>query len=148
VNSGLVHRGLAVGAAALVLSGVSAGVVLTENAQGGLPAALAQNAPPSGAPPNGAPGGPQHGRGGRMGPILQSLGLSDAQKQQIRTIMRDTREKNQNLTDRDQRRANMRAAFDQIRNKVLTPSQREQFDQKMQAMRQQQGAGQAGGPGR
>lgn len=128
-----IRRGATIGAAVLILGGLSAGVVLSENAHSALPAALAQT--PAGGM---QPGGPQHGgRGGRMGQVLQSLGLSDAQKQQIRSIMSDARQKNENLTDQDQRRANMRAAFTQIHDKVLTPAQRQQFDQKMQAMRRQ-----------
>lgn len=79
-------------------------------------------------------------RGNRFGQVLMSLGLSDDQKAKIRSIMQNARQQNQNA-DRDTRRKNMRAAFSQIEN-VLTPAQRDQLHQKMQAMRQnrQQGS--------
>lgn len=93
-------------------------------------AALAQQAPDGGG--QGGQGGPNRGR---MGQALMSLGLSDAQKQQIRDIMAGMRKQNQGVTDRDQRRANMKAAFVKI-DTVLTPSQRDALHKQMQAMRQ------------
>lgn len=79
-------------------------------------------------------------RGNRFGQVLMSLGLSDDQKAKIRSIMQNARQQNQNA-DPDTRRKNMRAAFSQVEN-VLTPAQRDQLHQKMQAMRQnrQQGS--------
>jgi len=114
------------------------------NSTGANPAASA--APQSAAGPGGgasdtggAPGGGQ-GRGGRgMGKILQGLGLSDAQKSQIRAIMADVKKKNAGLdrTDPASRatmRANMQAGYAQI-DAVLTPAQRDQFHAKLKAMR-------------
>jgi Spy/CpxP family protein refolding chaperone len=92
------------------------------------PVALAQQASDGG---QGAQGGSNHNH---MGEVLMSLGLSDAQKQQIRDIVADARKQNQGVTDRDQRRANMKAAFAKI-DAVLTPEQRDQLHKQMQAMR-------------
>jgi len=106
-------------------------------ALGVAPAALAQ------AAPEGAPGGPggTGGHGKRMGQVLLGLGLNDKQKDQIRGIMAAARKENEGVTDRDQRRANMKKAFGQI-DTVLTPAQRKQFHDKMDAMRKQYQAGQ------
>jgi Spy/CpxP family protein refolding chaperone len=76
------------------------------------------------------------GRAHRMGKILQTLGLSDSQKTQVRSIMRKAREKSRGA-DPETRRANMKAAFAEI-DTLLTPSQRTQLHAQMQAMRQQQ----------
>ncbi len=91
------------------------------------PAALAQ------AAPGGGEGGSRGGNR-RFGQMLEKLGLSDAQKSQIRGIMKSARDQNQNVTDPAQRRANMRAAFQKIQG-VLTPEQRA----KLQAMRPHRG---------
>lgn len=115
---------LALAAAVLGGAGTAASI-----ATGSVPAAFAQDQP-SGAPPA------QGSRGKGMRQALMSLNLSDAQKTQIRSIMADARKQNQNVTDRDQRRANMKAAFDKV-EAVLTPEQRTQFHAKMDAMRQQ-----------
>ena len=64
-----------------------------------------------------------------------SLNLSDAQKTQIRSIMADTRKQNENVTDRDQRRANYKAAMTKV-EAVLTPAQRTELHAKLDAMRQ------------
>jgi Spy/CpxP family protein refolding chaperone len=89
----------------------------------------------AGAPSPGASGAPG-ARGGnrRMAQVLQSLGLSDDQKEQIRKIMADARSQARTETDPDARRATMRAAFAKVQD-VLTPAQRDAFKAKMQALR-------------
>ena len=87
---------------------------------------MAQDTPGAGAPQ----------RGQRMGKMLLSLNLSDAQKAQIKSIMADARAKSKTLTDRDAKRANMRAAFAKI-DTVLTPPQRTKFHAQMEAARAQ-----------
>ncbi|HEX3466977.1 MAG TPA: Spy/CpxP family protein refolding chaperone [Candidatus Elarobacter sp.] len=67
-------------------------------------------------------------RGRHMGEMFKKLGLSDAQKAQIKAIMKSAREQNQNVTDPEQKRANFKAAFDKI-NGVLTPAQRDKLKQ-------------------
>jgi Spy/CpxP family protein refolding chaperone len=74
--------------------------------------------------------------GNRMGQILLSLGLSDAQKAQIKDIMAAARKQNEGVTDRDVRRANFKKAYEQV-NTILTPAQQKEFKEKMAAMRQQ-----------
>jgi Spy/CpxP family protein refolding chaperone len=98
------------------------------------PAVVAQAVqPPAGQAPPPA--------GGRMhyGQVLMSLNLSDDQKTKIRGIIQSAREQNQNVTDRDTKRANMRAAFAKV-EAILTPAQRDQLHAKLKAMRAQQGA--------
>jgi len=96
--------------------------------------------PGGGASDAGGSSGGGQGRAGRgMGKILQALGLSDAQKSQIRTIMADVKKKNAGLdrtdpANRATMRANMQAAYAQI-DAVLTPAQRDQFHAKLKAMR-------------
>ena len=123
--SRLISWGLSVAAATMIITG---GGTLAGVATGTVPVALAQDQP-GGAPPEGA-------RHGRMGKILMSLNLTDAQKTQIRAIMADARKQNQNVTDRDARRANMKAAFDKV-DTVLTPAQRTELHSKLAAARQQ-----------
>jgi Spy/CpxP family protein refolding chaperone len=118
----------AVATVALSLAAFTAGDV----ALGTTTPVMAQDAPGGGAP--GAPGGPQ--RGQRMGQMLMSLNLSDAQKAQIKSIMADARAKGKTLTDRDAKRANMRAAFAKI-DTVLTPPQRTKLHAQMEAARAQ-----------
>ncbi len=93
-------------------------------------AAVAQDQPPAGPP-----GGGRH----VMAEALMSLGLSDAQKQQIRGIMADTRAKNQNV-DPETKRANYKAAFAKI-DTVLTPDQRTRLHAKMDQMRKEREQG-------
>jgi hypothetical protein len=50
--------------------------------------------------------------------------------------MADARKQNANVTDRDQRRANFKAAMTKVEG-VLTPAQRTALHAKMDAMRQQ-----------
>jgi Spy/CpxP family protein refolding chaperone len=113
-------------AATTLLAGAGTAATI---ALGAVPAAFAQDQPTGAAPAGGA-----HGQ--RMGQLLMSLNLSDAQKSQIRAIVADARKQNTNVTDRDERRANMKTAYGKIDN-VLTPAQRTQFHAKMEAMRQQ-----------
>lgn len=115
-------------ATALLAGGGTLGAIAT----GSVPAAYAQDQPNAGGPPAG-------GQRGHMGKILMSLNLSDAQKTQIRSIMADTRKQNENVTDRDQRRANYKAAMSKV-EAVLTPAQRTELHTKMDAMRQQSDA--------
>ena len=112
-------------ATALLTGGGTAAAV----AFGAVPAAVAQDQP-TGAPSAGG----EHGQ--RMGQLLMSLNLSDAQKAQIRSMIADARKQNENVTDRDARRANMKAAYAKF-DTVLTPAQRTQFHAKMDAMRRQ-----------
>ncbi len=121
---------IALAFAVLTGSGTVAGIAL-----GFVPAALAQDAP--GGPPPGAP--PSAGGHQRRGQILMSLNLSDGQKAQVRSIIAAARAQNKNVTDRDQRRANMKAAFEKI-DTVLTPAQRTQFHTKLAAARAQEPA--------
>ena len=123
----LKHSFLSVALATALLTG---GGTFAAVALGSVPAALAQDQP--GGPPPPAQGG----HGNRMGKMLMSLNLTEAQKTQIRAIMADARKQNHNLTDRDQRRANMKAAMDKVET-VLTPAQRTELHAKMEAMRQQ-----------
>lgn len=113
-------------AALLAATVASCAAVAAVRVSAGLgPAALAQEAP---AP---APSG----RHGRFGQILMSLNLSDQQKSQIRAIMQNTRQQNENA-DRDARRANVQAAFKKI-DTVLTPAQRQELHAKLDAMRKE-----------
>ena len=84
-----------------------------------------------GAPGAMSQGGPQ--RMHRFGRILQTLGLTEAQKAQIRTIMTNARARNRGA-DPETRHANMKEAFAQI-DAILTPAQRTQLHAKLQAMR-------------
>ena len=101
-------------------------------------AAGAQTAPPppaAAAPQTApAPGAPHHHSGGRYMRALRTLGLSDAQKQQIRSAIVATRQANQNA-DPDTIKANRKALRAQI-DGVLTPDQRAQLRAKLQAERQ------------
>ncbi len=119
------HRVLALTLATALLAGggTSAGIAL-----GTLPAASAQDQPAGGPPPGASRG--------RMGKVLMSLNLSDEQKTRIRAIMADTRKQNATITDRDQKRANYKAAMAKVET-VLTPAQRTEFHTKLEAMRQQ-----------
>ncbi len=90
----------------------------------------AQAGGPAGGPPG--VGGARGNR--RFGEVLQSLGLSDDQKDQIRKIMADARTQAKSETDPDARRSTMRAAFAKVQD-ILTPAQRDAFKAKMQALR-------------
>ena|SRR5579871_5818557 len=95
------------------------------------PGAIAGDAA-SGGGAQSAQGGQRSGR--MMGKILLSLGLSDSQKARIRAIRDATFKENRDVTDRAQRRENMRKMFAQI-NAVLTPAQQAEFKTKLEAMR-------------
>lgn len=95
------------------------------------PGATADQAAPPGAAAGGAQGA---ARGRRFGQILKSLNLTPEQTEKIRQIIADARKKSEGA-DRDTRRANMRAAYQQIETEVLTPAQKAEFDKKMAAMR-------------
>jgi Spy/CpxP family protein refolding chaperone len=129
-TSRLKNHCLSVALATALLAG---GGTVASVAFSGVPAALAQDQSGTTAPA----GPPQGGRGNRMGKMLMSLNLSDAQKTQIRAIIADARKQNQSVTDRDQKRANMKAAYAKVET-VLTPAQRTELHAKMEAMHQQQ----------
>jgi len=116
---------IAIAAVLLTVTGLTAADV----AHGTVPAAFAQSGPPAGAAP-----GAQ--RGQRFGQMLLSLNLSDAQKAQIRGIIAGARQKNTSVTDPQLKRANMRAAYAQVRT-VLTPTQRTKLASEMAAARGQ-----------
>jgi Spy/CpxP family protein refolding chaperone len=105
-------------------------LAVTGTATGLTPAAAAQDQAPAGPP-----------AGGRriMGQALMSLGLSDAQKQQIRGFVADARAKSQNA-DPDTRRANYKAAFAKI-DTILTPDQRTRFHAKLDQLRKEREQG-------
>jgi Spy/CpxP family protein refolding chaperone len=67
--------------------------------------------------------------------ILRDLNLTDAQKQQIAGIVKNSRAANQNVTDPQTRRANALAMRRQI-DGVLTDAQRTQLRAKLAAARQ------------
>ena len=105
---------------------------------GTAPAAFAQDAQTQ-------PSGGGHG-GQRMGQILLSLGLSDAQKAKIKDIVGAARKQNEGVTDRTVKRQNMMKAYEQVET-VLTPAQDKVFKEKRDEMRKQyqQQQGQQGG---
>jgi Spy/CpxP family protein refolding chaperone len=116
--------------AALSTLGFASGAVAVSAA----PAVVAQAVqPPAGQAP------PAGGHRMRYGQVLQSLNLSDDQKTKIRGIIQSARAQNQNVTDRETKRANMKAAFAKV-EALLTPSQRDQLHAKLKALRAQQGA--------
>jgi len=84
-------------------------------------------------------GGPQGGRG--RGP-LSMIDLSDDQKAQVEKIMAAAREKMQGA-EREQRRTIWRETMEKIRNEVLTEAQREELKKKM-AERGQRGGDRGG----
>jgi Spy/CpxP family protein refolding chaperone len=110
-------------------------VLLLATGCSGKPADVAQSsaqAQPAGTA--GAPGSAGARGNARFGKVLQRLDLSDTQKEQIRTIMKDARTQARGTTDTGQRRAAMRAAFAKVQD-VLTPAQRDAFKAKMQELR-------------
>jgi Spy/CpxP family protein refolding chaperone len=72
----------------------------------------------------------------RFAKILETLNLSDAQKDKIRAIMADARAKSKDA-DPETRKANFKAAFAQI-DTILSPDQRTQLHAKLQSMRRNQ----------
>jgi Spy/CpxP family protein refolding chaperone len=107
---------------------------------GALPA-LAQDGPPPGGP-----GGAQRG-GQMMAKMLMSLNppLSDKQKAQIIEMRKAMEKQNEGVTDREQRRANMKAFYEKI-NGVLTSAQQADFKKKRDEMRAKYQADHPGGP--
>jgi Spy/CpxP family protein refolding chaperone len=103
--------------------------------------ALAQDGPPPGGPPGGAQ------RGQMMAKMLMSLNppLSDKQKAQIIEMRKAMEKQNASVTDRDQRRANMKAFMDKI-NGVLTPAQQADLKKKRDEMRAKYESEHPGGP--
>lgn len=89
-----------------------------------------------GAQPGANPGARRH-----FAQALLSLNLSDAQKSQIRAIMKTARAQAKS-EDPDTRRATMRAAFAKVQA-ILTPEQRTQFQAKLAALRAQDSPPQA-----
>jgi Spy/CpxP family protein refolding chaperone len=85
--------------------------------------------------------GPGAAAGGRhlMAQALMGLGLTDAQKSQIRDIMSAARKDNANA-DPATRRANYKAAFEKI-DTILTPDQRTQLHAKLAELRKERQAG-------
>jgi Spy/CpxP family protein refolding chaperone len=85
--------------------------------------------------------GPGAAAGGRhmMAQALMGLGLTDAQKSQIRDIMSAARKNNANA-DPATRRANYKAAFEKI-DTILTPDQRTQLHAKLAELRKERQAG-------
>jgi Spy/CpxP family protein refolding chaperone len=73
-----------------------------------------------------------------MAQALMGLGLSDAQKTQIRDIMSAARAQNAGA-DADTRRANMKAAMAKI-DTILTPDQRTKLHAKLAELRKQREA--------
>ncbi len=123
MKNSFARRGVALLTALAATAFVYGGVGVAASSVGLAPAASAQ-----------AEGGAGGGQRGHMAKMLMSLGLSDAQKNQIRDIRKQMFAQNKNVTDPSQRRANMKAFFDKIRG-VLTPEQRAKFDAKMDAWR-------------
>ncbi|HEV8021589.1 MAG TPA: Spy/CpxP family protein refolding chaperone [Candidatus Lustribacter sp.] len=118
-------------AVALALTAFTAG----DLARGLIAPAAAQAQPGSGAPQGGGPGGAA-GRE-RFAKMLQSLNLTDDQKNKIRAIMTDTRAKMKTLTDPQQKRDLMRDAFEKKIPAVLTPAQAAKMKAEAEAFRAQ-----------
>lgn len=97
--------------------------------------ALAQSPAPGAPAPVASPaaGHHQHGHHSRYMRALQSLNLSDAQKQQIKAAFQQSRQANQNA-DPATRKANREKLRTQI-NGILTPAQRTQLQTTLQQER-------------
>jgi Spy/CpxP family protein refolding chaperone len=122
----------ALAAVTLALTAFTAG----DLARGLVAPAAAQAQPGSGAPQGGGPGGAAAGRE-RFAKMLQSLNLTDDQKNKIRAIMADTRAKMKTLTDPQQKRDLMRDAFGKKIPAVLTPAQAAKMKAESEAFRTQ-----------
>jgi Spy/CpxP family protein refolding chaperone len=99
-------------------------------------AAFAQQQPTGGAQV-GAPSpvpGVRHHRGSGFRGAFRGITLTAEQQQQIRNAIAQTRQANQNA-DPQTRRANQEKLRSTIEG-ILTPSQRTQFEQNLQQMRQ------------
>jgi Spy/CpxP family protein refolding chaperone len=95
--------------------------------------AVAQTAPAAPAPA-GSPAPQMH-----RAQLLQSLNLTTQQQAQVKQIMDNAKQQNQNA-DPETRHANMKAAWEQVRTTVLTPAQRTQLDAEIKAHRAAAGA--------
>ena len=116
---------------ALALTAFTAG----DLARGLVAPAAAQTQPGPGGPQGGGPGGAA-GRQ-QFAKMLESLNLSDDQKNKIRAIMSDARTKMKAETDPQQKRAIMREAFEKKIPAVLTPAQAAKMKAEAQAFRSQ-----------
>jgi Spy/CpxP family protein refolding chaperone len=105
-----------------------AAVVLTLSAFTLGDLALGRITPASAQAAPGPGGGQGHGKGRQQfAKMLMTLDLSDSQKGQIRSIMSDARAKSKTLTDPQDKRKTMFAAFQNI-EAVLTPAQKTKLD--------------------
>jgi Spy/CpxP family protein refolding chaperone len=104
-------------------------------------AAFAQTAPAPGPQPGGPAATHHHDRGA----LFRDLNLTPDQTAKIKAIRERYRAKNQNLTDRAQRRANMKAQRDEIMT-VLTPEQRQKLQQRISQLRTRWREHQEGAP--
>ena len=102
--------------------------------------ACAQQQPANTAPAAGVQS-EHHSRHGGWRSALRGINLTDAQKQQIKTISQQQRAamKANPTTDPAARRASMEQLRSQVEN-VLTPAQRAQFEQNLQQQRAQRQA--------
>jgi hypothetical protein len=135
VNADSIDRSLATivrlaiaGLALTVISGTA--TVALGPAHGAVASAQSESTPP-------APGGGRH----LMASALMSVGLSDAQKAKIRSLVSDTRAKNHDA-DPATRRANWKNAFAKI-DTMLSPDQRTRLHAKLDQMRKEQAQGAA-----
>ena len=119
-------------AAAATATLAVAGFTAADVALGTVVPAAAQSAPG----PQGGPGG-RNGRQ-RFGQMLMTLGLTDAQKSRIKSIMAASRAKNKSLTDPQAKRDNMREAFKNV-EAVLTPAQKTKLHAERDAAKAQHG---------
>jgi len=113
-------------AGAVALS--AAGFTAADLALGRVAPALAQSAPAGAQSPR-----------AKFGKMLLTLNLSDAQKDQIRSIMQSTRDQNKNVTDPEVKRANFKAAFGKIET-VLTKAQVTKLHAEIDAAKAQRAA--------
>ena len=95
--------------------------------------AMAQTAPQQGAPPAFTAPAQGHSHHKRMA-LFRGLNLSADQKAQIKGIRQKYHTQNRNVTDPQQRRANMQAQRQEIM-RVLTPDQQQKVQQRIAAMR-------------
>ncbi len=121
----------------LFLAGILA-VTLSACSGSGGSSSTASGSTTAAAPQDQTGAGPAQGggaaRGRRFGELLKSLNLTPDQTAKVREIVAAARKKSEGA-DRETRRANMRAAYAEIENTVLTPSQKADFEKKMAAMR-------------
>jgi Spy/CpxP family protein refolding chaperone len=108
-------------------------------------AAFAQTSPAQGAPqPSGAPTAGWHHRHHPMA-IFRGLNLTGDQTAKIRAIQERYRDKNKNVTDRQERLANFKAERQEIMA-VLTPDQRRQLQERFAKIRERRHQGEGRAP--